>query len=109
MPMPIFPSPMKATLVTVCLSVTEPMNLGGGAGTRVRGDQAVAPPSSAMKSRRFTALFLPCFPRESIAHATATAALRDFNLAYVCCGSFASDGYSACGDRMSASRPKADK
>jgi hypothetical protein len=42
---------------------------------------AAAPPRSVMNSRRFTALFLPCFPRESIAH--ATAAMRDFNLAYV--------------------------
>jgi len=54
-----------------------------------------------MKSRRFTALFLPCFPKESIAH--ATAALRDFNLAYVCCGSLAIDRNPAGGRGMSAS------
>jgi hypothetical protein len=53
-----------------------------------------------MKSRRFTALFLPCFPRES--RARATAALRDFNLAYVCCGSFTSDAVEATRACLSA-------
>ena len=57
-----------------------------------------------MKSRRFTALFLPCFPKESIAH--ATAALRDFNLAYVCCGSFATDAVEPTRARMSAAPRK---
>jgi len=38
-----------------------------------------------------------------------TAARRDFDPANVGSGSFASDEYSACSDRMSASVPKADK
>src|SRR5260370_5428989 len=36
--------------VSLCYRADEPW---GGAGTRVRGDQAVAPPSSVIKSLRF--------------------------------------------------------
>src|SRR5262249_37014325 len=74
------------------------------------GHAAAAPPSSVMKSRRFTA-GTSVLPLERIAHPQLrqeTAALRDFAPAYVGSGSVATDEVEITRSRMSASPLKAD-
>jgi hypothetical protein len=70
--------------------------IAGGC-ARAASGHAAAPPSSVMKSRRFTAQCLPVLQTESIAHLgpAGGAALQDFDLADNRNGSNSTDAVKA--------------